>query len=101
MAVPVLSFNSRHQQKCSQSFSSLIIPRTLPAQLLPPVETSEYTRSSTKRIGVPGASRSPARRPSPTRSTVNDAHYGTPTACQIRRLEPMSHKRSESDDSVA
>src|ERR1019366_1492824 len=40
MAVPVLSFNSRHQQKCSQSFSSLIIPRTLPAQLLPPVETS-------------------------------------------------------------
>src|ERR1035441_1869967 len=28
--------------------------------------------------------------------TVNDAHYGTPTACQIRRLEPMSHKRSES-----
>src|ERR1017187_7781457 len=44
MAVPVLSFNSRHQQKCSQSFSSLIIPRTLPAQLLPPVETSEVSR---------------------------------------------------------
>src|SRR5712691_13025134 len=40
MAGPVLSFNSGHQQKCSQSFSSLIIPRTTSAQLLPPAETS-------------------------------------------------------------
>jgi hypothetical protein len=40
MADPVLSFNSGHQQKCSQSFSSLIIPRITSAQLLPPVETS-------------------------------------------------------------
>src|ERR1035441_6681683 len=40
MAGPVLSFNSGHQQKCSQSCSSLIIPRITSAQLLPPVETS-------------------------------------------------------------
>jgi hypothetical protein len=39
-AGPVLSFNSGHQQKCSQSCSSLIIPRITSAQLLPPVETS-------------------------------------------------------------
>src|ERR1035441_8688195 len=40
MADPVLSFNSGHQQKCSQSCSSLISPRITSAQLLPPVETS-------------------------------------------------------------
>src|ERR1019366_2790715 len=53
MAVPVLSFNSRHQQKCSQSFSSLIIPRTLPAQLLPPVETSPAITHRDQASSVP------------------------------------------------
>jgi hypothetical protein len=36
----VLYSDSGRQQKCSQSFSSMIIPETASAQLLPPVETS-------------------------------------------------------------
>jgi hypothetical protein len=40
MTGPVLSSGSGRQQKCSQSSSSLIIPRITSAQLLPPVETS-------------------------------------------------------------
>jgi hypothetical protein len=37
---PVLYSDSGRQQKCSQSFSSMTIPGTTSAQLLPPVETS-------------------------------------------------------------
>src|SRR5258707_8561966 len=40
MADPVLHSDSGHQQKCSQSFSSLMIPGTILAQVLPLAETS-------------------------------------------------------------
>src|SRR5580658_9530562 len=40
MTGPVLYSDSGRQQKCSQSFSSMTIPGTTSAQLLPPVETS-------------------------------------------------------------
>src|SRR5216683_3770646 len=42
MTGPVLYSDSGRQQKCSQSSSSLIIPGITSAQLLPPVETSQY-----------------------------------------------------------